>query len=62
FVVITNAQGIRYTHPTPALIGTPITYGDPEPVTSESFRTGRDWLGPRRARSAGSRPARRRCA
>ncbi|MGH3293736.1 MAG: sensor histidine kinase [Trebonia sp.] len=45
FVVITNAQGIRYTHPTPALIGTPITYGDPEPAMSEPFRTGRPWLG-----------------
>jgi two-component system CitB family sensor kinase len=45
FVVITNAQGIRYTHPTPALIGTPITYHDPEPGTSEPFRTGRPWFG-----------------
>ncbi|HEU5428042.1 MAG TPA: sensor histidine kinase, partial [Actinocrinis sp.] len=45
FVVITNAKGIRYTHPTPALIGTPITYHDPEPDTSEPFRTGRSWLG-----------------
>lgn len=45
FVVITNAQGIRYTHPNPALIGTPITYHDPEPTTSEPFRTGLPWLG-----------------
>ncbi|MDX6345023.1 MAG: two-component system, CitB family, sensor kinase [Trebonia sp.] len=45
FVVITNAQGIRYTHPDPALIGTSITYDDPESVTSEPFRTGRAWLG-----------------
>src|SRR3984885_3413069 len=45
FVVITNAQGIRYTHPTSALIGTPITYHAPEPVTSEPFRTGRPWWG-----------------
>ena len=45
FVVITNARGIRYTHPTPALIGTPVTYLDPEPVASEPFRTGRPWLG-----------------
>ena len=29
FVVITNAQGIRLTHPNPALIGTPITYRRP---------------------------------
>jgi two-component system CitB family sensor kinase len=45
FVVITNAQGIRYTHPHPALIGTPIAYSDPEPHTSEPFRTGRPYLG-----------------
>jgi two-component system CitB family sensor kinase len=45
FVVITNAQGIRYTHPNPALIGTPVTYDDPEPIISEPFRTGRPWLG-----------------
>jgi two-component system CitB family sensor kinase len=44
FVVITNAQGIRYTHPNPALIGRPI-YDDPEPVASEPFRTGRPWVG-----------------
>ncbi len=45
FVVITNAQGIRYTHPNPALIGTPVWYDDPEPDTSEPFRTGQEWLG-----------------
>jgi two-component system CitB family sensor kinase len=45
FVVITNAQGIRYTHPNPALIGTPITFHDPEPTASEPFRTGRPWWG-----------------
>jgi two-component system CitB family sensor kinase len=45
FVVITNAQGIRYTHPNAALIGTPVTYHDPEPDTSEPFRTGRAWFG-----------------
>src|SRR6202012_5976494 len=44
FVVITNAQGIRYTHPTPALIGTPVTYLDPEPVTSKPVPTARPWL------------------
>jgi two-component system CitB family sensor kinase len=43
--VITNARGIRLTHPNPALIGTLITYDDPEPDTSEPFRTGRDYLG-----------------
>ena len=45
FVVITNAKGIRYTHPNPALIGTPVWYDDPEPDTSEPFRTGRPWWG-----------------
>jgi two-component system, CitB family, sensor kinase len=45
FVVITNAQGIRLSHPNQALIGTPITYQDPEPTTTEPFRTGRPWLG-----------------
>jgi two-component system CitB family sensor kinase len=45
FVVITNAQGIRYSHPNPRLIGTPITYDDPEPDTTEPFRTGIPWTG-----------------
>jgi len=45
FVVITNAQGIRLSHPNPALIGTPVTYDDPEPTTTEPFRTGQDYLG-----------------
>jgi two-component system CitB family sensor kinase len=45
FVVITNAEGIRYTHPTPALIGTAITYDDPEPATTEPFRTGIPYTG-----------------
>jgi two-component system, CitB family, sensor kinase len=45
FVVITNAQGIRYSHPHPWLIGTPVTYHDPEPVHTEPFRTGKTWVG-----------------
>ena len=45
FVVITDAHGIRYTHPNPALIGTPVTYKDPESPATEPFRTGRAWLG-----------------
>jgi two-component system, CitB family, sensor kinase len=45
FVVITNAQGIRYTHPTPALIGTLITFDDPEPDRTEPFRTGIPYMG-----------------
>ena len=45
FVVITNAQGIRYTHPNPRLIGTPVWYPDMEPDWAEPFRTGRAWTG-----------------
>src|SRR5260221_71466 len=45
FVVITNAKGIRYTHPNPRLIGTSINYDDPEPEQSEPFRTGVPWTG-----------------
>lgn len=45
FVVITNARGIRYTHPNPKLIGKPISYPDPEPTTAEPFITGRPWTG-----------------
>jgi two-component system CitB family sensor kinase len=44
YVVITNAQGIRYTHPNPRLVGRPV-YDDPEPASSEPFRTGRPWTG-----------------
>jgi two-component system CitB family sensor kinase len=44
FVVITNAQGIRYSHPNPALIGKPV-YTDPEPAESQVFRTGKPWTG-----------------
>ena len=44
FVVITNAQGIRYSHPHPWMIGLPVQ-DDPEPPASESFRTGKPWVG-----------------
>jgi len=44
FVVITNAQGIRFSHPNPTLIGKPVQ-DDPEPPASESFRTGKTWMG-----------------
>jgi two-component system CitB family sensor kinase len=44
FVVITNAEGIRFSHPKPWLIGRPVQ-DDPEPPASESFRTGKPWLG-----------------
>jgi two-component system CitB family sensor kinase len=45
FVVVTNAQGIRLSHRTPGLIGTPIWYPDREPESSEPFRTGKPWMG-----------------
>lgn len=44
YVVVTNAQGIRYSHPNPALIGKPV-YDDVEPASSEPFRTGRPFVG-----------------
>ncbi len=44
YVVVTNAQGIRYSHPNPKLIGLPV-YSDPEPASSEPFRTGKPWIG-----------------
>ena len=44
FVVITNAQGIRFSHPKARLIGKPVQ-DDPEPPASESFRTGKPWMG-----------------
>lgn len=45
FVVVTNAEGIRYSHRNPQLIGTPVWYHDPEPQSSEPFRTGMPWMG-----------------
>src|ERR1700733_12484108 len=44
FVVITNAEGIRYSHPHTWMIGLPVQ-DDPEPPASESFRTGKAWTG-----------------
>ncbi len=44
YVVVTNSHGIRYSHPNPALIGKPV-YDDPEPASSEPYRTGRPWVG-----------------
>jgi len=45
FVVVTNAQGIRLSHPNPRLIGTPVWYPDGDLPSSETFRTGQDWMG-----------------
>jgi two-component system, CitB family, sensor kinase len=47
FVVITNAQGIRFSHPNPRLIGKPVQ-DDREPRSTEPFRTGRAWTGVQR--------------
>ena len=44
FVVITDARGIRFSHPNPKLIGVPVQ-SDPEPWYTEPFRTGRPWTG-----------------
>ena len=45
FVVVTDARGIRLSHPNPRLIGAPVWYPDQEPASSEPFRTGRPWMG-----------------
>jgi two-component system CitB family sensor kinase len=45
FVVVTNDRGIRLSHRNPGLIGTPVWYHDPEPTSSEPFRTGQAWMG-----------------
>jgi two-component system CitB family sensor kinase len=45
FVVVASAQGIRLSHPTPGLIGTPVGFPDTEPRSAEPFRTGQPWMG-----------------
>jgi len=45
FVVVTDARGIRLSHPNSALIGKPIGYPDREPTFTEPFRTGKWWMG-----------------
>jgi two-component system CitB family sensor kinase len=45
FVVVTDARGIRLSHPNPRLIGLPVWAGDSDPISSEPFRTGRSWVG-----------------
>jgi two-component system CitB family sensor kinase len=45
FIVITNHQGIRLTHPTTRLIGTPIDVPDREPPSAEPYRTGVAYTG-----------------
>jgi two-component system CitB family sensor kinase len=45
FVVVTNDRGIRLSHRNPRLIGKPVWYNDPEPTSSEPFRTGQIWMG-----------------
>jgi two-component system CitB family sensor kinase len=45
FVVVTDDRGVRLSHRNPGLIGTPVWYHDPEPTSSEPFRTGQPWMG-----------------
>ncbi|MCL2580851.1 MAG: sensor histidine kinase [Streptosporangiales bacterium] len=45
FVVITDARGIRYTHPNPKLIGVSVNYPDAEPLSDEPYYTGVPWTG-----------------
>jgi two-component system CitB family sensor kinase len=45
FVVVTDARGIRLSHPNPQLIGRPVWAGDSDPTASEPFRTGKSWMG-----------------
>jgi two-component system CitB family sensor kinase len=45
FVVVTNAKGMRLSHPNSRLIGTPVWYPDKDLPSSETFRTGQDWMG-----------------
>jgi two-component system CitB family sensor kinase len=45
FVVVTDAAGTRYSHPTTSLIGKPVWSPDGELRSSESFRTGQPWIG-----------------
>jgi two-component system CitB family sensor kinase len=45
FVVVTNAAGIRYSHPYTSLIGKPVWFPDSQPRSSEPFRTGMPWMG-----------------
>jgi two-component system, CitB family, sensor kinase len=45
FVVLTDAKGIRLSHPNPRLIGTPVWYPDKDLPFTEPFRTGQDWRG-----------------
>ncbi len=61
FVVITNAQGIRLTHPKRNLIGTPVTYGDPSRRRRNRSAPARTTSGSRTAPSARWRPARHHC-
>ena len=48
FVVVTNAAGTRYSHPNTSLIGKPVWFPDSELGSSESFRTGKPWMGVQR--------------
>jgi two-component system CitB family sensor kinase len=45
YIVVTNADGIRYSHPDPALIGKPVQDDPWEWPSAESFLTGQPWVG-----------------
>ena len=48
FIVVTNARGIRFSHPNPALVGKPVQDDPWEWPSAESFLTGRAWVGVQR--------------
>jgi two-component system CitB family sensor kinase len=45
FVVVTDARGIRLSHPDSRLIGVPVWRPDGGSLSSETFRTGKPWMG-----------------
>src|SRR5262249_36056801 len=45
FVVVTDARGIRLSHPDSSLIGVPVWRPDGGSLSSETFRTGKPWVG-----------------
>ena len=45
FVVVTDARGIRLSHPDSRLIGMPVWLPDGGSRSSETFRTGKPWVG-----------------
>lgn len=60
FVVIANRQGIRYSHPNPALLGKSLLHDPGEPVAS--VLAGRTFVAVQRGRSDARCGRRSRCA